>query len=375
MRKVQPVPRAVKLSVLDATVVVTTDSSRLLDAIRARLGPFVGEAASSDAEAAEIEVRVNPHPPRLRVGDQVQELSGADPAEQAFSAIFRAIVDQVRGYLLVHAAALVDARGAILLAGSSGSGKTTLCLRLARRGLRILSDDFTPIDRSSGLVVPFPKAMGVRRGAGSSAALETAGATITGRRGLLAHDGLPATARAEGPAPLAGLIFLDVDDSPALDPAAPITLAVRCAGPRDDVRRRLSSLAGVDLLAERGDELTFRVDPRRASSARLEGELAELASATLEYGLVAPHPPRGDQAPVLRDISPTRAAILLLRELQNRRPGGRLLRSVDGDPTRLLPELGQAIANVPMARLEPGDPEQTALLVESTLRTWQSADG
>lgn len=367
METQRAVPRTVELSILDATVRLTTDSPELLRTIGDRLGPFVSEG---DARHDDVEVRMSPHPPRLRIGSKLVELRGRHPSEQAFSAIFRTLVDRVESHLLVHAASLAAERGAFLLAGSSGTGKTTLCLMLARRGFRVLSDDFTPLERSTGCVVPFPKALGVRRGAGSDAALKTAGTSISGPRGLLAHDGLPESARAAGPAPLAGVVFLDLDPSPVFDPLAPLSLAVRCAGPPREIGSRLAALAGVEPAGEQGDELFFRIDPASASSARLERELADLGPATIEYGLVAPNPPRSDQPPLIEPIATAHAALLLLRELQNRRPGGRLLRSVDGDVTALLPEVARAIAGLPVARLRPGAPEETAELLERTFRGW-----
>jgi hypothetical protein len=371
MPEVLEAPRTILLSVLDARVRLTTDSVELLALLGSRLGPFVREDEAGDEDP--IEVRLAPPPARLRLGAQVRELSGQDPVEQAFSAIFREIVDRIETYLLVHAAAVADDSGAFLLAGSSGSGKTTLSLMLAQRGFRILSDDFTPLDRASGMAAPFPKALGVRRGAGSSAAHGAAGATITGVRGLLAHEGLPEQARARGPEPVAGIVFLDLDGAERLDPREPFVLAVRCAGAKAPVERRLLALDGIELLAERDDELTLRVDPRRTSSAALELALTELAPDTLEYGLVAPHPPRGDQTPRLREISASQAAILLLRELQNRRPTGRLLQGVGNDPTRLLPEIARLVSGLPLARIEPGAPGQTADLLASTFRSWADA--
>jgi len=52
-----------------------------------------------------------------------------------------------RGLLALHAAAICDERGAILIAGDSGAGKSTLLLALLRRGWSMLADDLTVIDR------------------------------------------------------------------------------------------------------------------------------------------------------------------------------------------------------------------------------------
>lgn len=372
MSHVLPVPERRLLQVLDARVHVTTDARGLLEALDARLGPFVsaGDTATAPDDRDTVEVRLSPGPPQMRKAGQLIHLSGVDPVEQAFSAVFREVVDRIERYLLVHAAAVAGEAGAFLLAGSSGSGKTTLCLLLAGHGFRLLTDDFTPVERGTRTATPFPKALGVRHGAGSSAARRTAGATITGARGLLSHDGLPSEARASGPAPLRGIVFLDTEGSDRFDLHSPFRLGVRCAASSTPVRERMAGVAGIRLVAEQDDELTFEVDPRGASSRQLEAALAELADMTLEYGLVATTPPRGEQSPRLRHISPSQATALLLRELQNRRAGGRLLASVGGDPLGLLPEITAMIAGLPLARLEPGHPESTAALLAETFGRW-----
>lgn len=51
-----------------------------------------------------------------------------------------------RGIHLVHAAAVGDRRGAVLLAGRSGSGKSSTALRSLQFGLNYLSDDYVLID-------------------------------------------------------------------------------------------------------------------------------------------------------------------------------------------------------------------------------------
>jgi len=50
-----------------------------------------------------------------------------------------------RGALVMHAASVVGARGAVILAGDSGQGKSTLLAALARCGYRVLADDTTAL--------------------------------------------------------------------------------------------------------------------------------------------------------------------------------------------------------------------------------------
>ncbi len=64
---------------------------------------------------------------------------------------------------LVHAGAVsYRGRGALILADSFG-GKSTLTLAAVLAGAGFLSDDFSPVDLESGLLLPFPRAIRLRR--------------------------------------------------------------------------------------------------------------------------------------------------------------------------------------------------------------------
>jgi len=66
---------------------------------------------------------------------------------------------------MIHAGTVGgDRRGALLVAGTGG-GKSTLTLACTLRGLRFLSDDFALVDVASGELVPFPRAVRLRRAA------------------------------------------------------------------------------------------------------------------------------------------------------------------------------------------------------------------
>jgi hypothetical protein len=59
------------------------------------------------------------------------------PLAEVFAAWF-----STRGMLLLHAAAVGDADGVVLVVGHGGSGKSTTAVLCARAGLRFLADDF-----------------------------------------------------------------------------------------------------------------------------------------------------------------------------------------------------------------------------------------
>jgi hypothetical protein len=67
--------------------------------------------------------------------------------------------------MTVHAAALTNGKKTILIPAESGSGKTTMAAMLHKRGYRLLSDDFVPIDREKFRAWHFPIAMSVKQGA------------------------------------------------------------------------------------------------------------------------------------------------------------------------------------------------------------------
>jgi serine kinase of HPr protein (carbohydrate metabolism regulator) len=53
----------------------------------------------------------------------------------------------------IHASSVAVAGRAVLIAGRSGSGKSDLALRLVDRGATLISDDYTMVRRSGGLLV------------------------------------------------------------------------------------------------------------------------------------------------------------------------------------------------------------------------------
>lgn len=62
-----------------------------------------------------------------------------------------------RGILAFHAAAVVGAQGAVLIAGDSGAGKSTLLSVMLQRGYDLLTDDIAAVDlNEQGLPMVFP---------------------------------------------------------------------------------------------------------------------------------------------------------------------------------------------------------------------------
>ncbi len=349
------VPAELRIDLLDASLRVATDGDALVRLLRDELGPLVREADGADPSLPLVEVRFDPPPPRLAAGDAPVPLDPASAPEQAYGAIFRALLDRVRGWLLLHAAALERDGHAYLVAGPSGSGKTTLALGLLSRGYRLLSDDFAPLHRETGLVHPFPKPLGIRPG---EAARLAAPWLATGR--------LPAGLLAGDPVPLGGIALVSTGNGPP-DPRAPYLYAITVAGDGCAEAERLVRVPGLRLLERRGGEFLCEIHPARVRGADLDRLLEEITANALQHGVVAPPHREGARA-TLAPLRPSDALVLLLRELQNRRAGNALLRSVGGDAARLALELAEHLAGVPVTGVLAGAPGNTVELLDRWFR-------
>jgi HprK-related kinase A len=68
----------------------------------------------------------------------------------------------VQTHLIFHAAVVEKNGRGLIMPGPSGSGKSTLCTSLVAHGWRLLSDELTLIDLSTGKIAPFPKPISLK---------------------------------------------------------------------------------------------------------------------------------------------------------------------------------------------------------------------
>jgi hypothetical protein len=87
------------------------------------------------------------------------------------------------GYLLVHAAVLIQRGRALLLPAASGSGKSTLAAALALAGWQYWSDEFAVLDLATGAVLPYRKAITLRPGGAAALQKFAADMPVPGRFG------------------------------------------------------------------------------------------------------------------------------------------------------------------------------------------------
>ncbi|RMG48912.1 MAG: hypothetical protein D6718_00800 [Acidobacteria bacterium] len=348
-----PSPPPVGLAFLDAELTFVTDDARLHAAVVERLGPFVREPGEGPTFAA----RIHADPPRVRWDGHELSLPRASVEEHAFGLLFRAALDRVERYLVLHAAAAAKNERALLIAGPSGAGKTTLALALAAGGLRLLSDDFTPLDPADGLVLPFPKAIGARDGAA---------ARIADRLGLEPAPPRPVRPVAPlAPARPALVVLLSQEGAP--DPRRPYLFSVTVAGDAEELLRAASDPPHIEPAGCTAGEVRFRVRPGLQATRALEDLLRRFAPRIVAYGAAAEAAFAAAERPVLEPLGAAAALTLLAREVQNRRPGGALMRRLGGDLSKLMDELARGLAGASFAWLRPGPPEPTAALLAQAL--------
>jgi hypothetical protein len=99
---------------------------------------------------------------RFHLSPDAQTL-GCCPADRAERGWLRALATKVlpmvaiaNGHEALHAAAVGDERGAILILAPSGAGKSSLALELVRRGWRLLADDVVVLGRRGDSIEAHP---------------------------------------------------------------------------------------------------------------------------------------------------------------------------------------------------------------------------
>ncbi|MCU0223800.1 MAG: hypothetical protein MUF27_06975 [Acidobacteria bacterium] len=345
-----PPPAALRIPIelLDARMLVRTGCPELAALLRHDLGAFVVTESAASGEGWDGAA--------FDAGGDAT--ASGPPPGQLFARVFEALLDRVAGFAVLHAAAVAHAGCAWLLAGPSGAGKTTLSLALLERGFPLLSDDFAPFELATGLVHPFPKSLGVREGPGYETAARLA--ERRGRAALRASDWEPA------PLPLGGVLLFDGRDA-APAPRDPFLWRVACVADPGTLIDHLAALPGVALVARDGDEFMLTVDPVATDHAALASVLDAARDVVMEHGSGGTAPPAGRTALVV-PIDPVRALFLLLREVQNRRPRGALMRRLGGDTGRLAAELGAATAGRRLGWLITGAPDATAEVAAGWIR-------
>jgi hypothetical protein len=304
--------------------------------------------------------------PSASAGPRRVSLAGsASPVNRAFLVLLDALMQDVDGSVILHGAAAARGDAGLILAGPALAGKTTLVLELLRLGFDFLSDDAAPLDRATGLILPFPRAVGMRKGVGGrngrAPAVPDGALLDLPHKWLVDPEALGARLPAQPRRP-ACLFYLDPWPDGAPDVGRTFELATE--GPSESVRRDLAAI-GIDGLAEIPGRpfrtWRFRTPPDGGCRAAALSDLFRRHRGTILYFEEVRGEARrtgGDPA-----VRPARASSLLLplvRDVLNRAEGGRLMAAHAGRLTSLVAELAGLLETTRCYTVRPGSPERTA---------------
>jgi hypothetical protein len=363
----------------DVSVAIRTDSRRVLGFFERTYGHFLDAGAPDEAGVHEYYVATGkacPDAPVL-IWDTTRAcslLEGRAMADSADVVIFGSVLRKIDTHILIHGAALDSNQGGVVLAGMSGSGKSTLALELARRGLRFGSDEIAAFSRATGLVHPFPRAIGAREA--SSPLLEAIDFrptwlhhTTSGEKKWVVDidDILPDC--------LAGvfrgkyLLTLDTGgDAGETSAGRYHTIRVAMKEAAGDVVRALGDINGVEYIGLERDGnfpyAKFRVSKDRSTQRAFLRECERYDELILYKVKIVGKPPDPERTPEIHGIPKMDAALSLLGNLQNMAVNdGMMSADTSSRAPNILYELLGIASDMECFRLIVGNLRQTCDLV------------
>jgi hypothetical protein len=126
----------------------------------------------------------------------------------ATARVLETVGNEVEDHDLFHAAALSREGRGLILFGESGFGKSVLTLALLARGWRFFSDEVAAVAHRDGRLVPFPKAIELRREAADLAGLPYPDEPLPRGKALFDPEAL-SPACLSGPCPPSAVVFLE----------------------------------------------------------------------------------------------------------------------------------------------------------------------
>ncbi len=149
---------ALTVALAGLTVGLSSDRPEALEDL-ARLLP---QATATGPDAARLVIQDGR---LLQDGQSIAEQQDEDGLiERLLAALVGIAFARAPWQVALHAAAVADARGALLLAGPSGSGKSTLAAALAAAGYDYLCDDLALLRRQDLMLWPLPLPLVLKAG-------------------------------------------------------------------------------------------------------------------------------------------------------------------------------------------------------------------
>jgi hypothetical protein len=349
------------LQILDVRLEVESDQEALIEPF---LGVFSAFSGESDAAAAPaVEVRVDGTAGTYRDGTrQVALAPGRLRQAHVYNLLYTTMVRALGGFYLLHAAVVARAGRAWIISGPSGSGKTTLGRALAELGFSLLTDDLAPLAVADGRLHPFPRRLGLARGAGEA----TGDYVRLGTKDfVVAAVGLAGPGKPVRPA---GVVIMNPYAGAG---EIPLRLQVGVLPVAASLSGRLAALPGVEVTSTPGAAGVEMLSVTVAHGGAVAAVMAEIDAADagiLFHGHHHGRERRWAHEPRLTPLPLRQAAIALLRETLNREPRAALMVRHGGRSVPALMELLGLLAGVPCYRLEPAGITETAVFLENNFR-------
>lgn len=305
----------------------------------------------------------SPDGPLVRVGERSVSLKGSPSlANHAFLLLLGAIMDAIHDALLVHGAAVSAGGRGIILAGPAFAGKSTLALALMKKGCVFLSDDAAPLHRREGLLMPYPRAVGIRKGGLRSGEVPGEGWLELPHRWLVDPRALGARLPA-APCEPAFLFYLDPGGRSATASEEPPVFEIMLAGDPAPVKEDLAAM-GAQVLQDIAPRPFPGVAARFTDGAGAARSLADLQHRHEDRILFLeqrrPAILRRKGPPVAEPTAVSDLLIPMVGDLLNRGRRGRLMEDLKGRVGPLMVELGALLGRTRTFRITSGEPAELA---------------
>jgi hypothetical protein len=359
--------RRIEFAWVNFRVQLASDDPVLVDYVRRLWGAHVEAGSARDIRAYEALV-YGKDAPRLVGPRGVVELDRRHPTLHAYHSLIADLLGAVADHFAFHATALERDGWALVLSAPSTFGKTTLGIHLAGNGFALLADDVTFMERASGRVMPFRRALNLR--AGTRATMDAA--TLDLARGAVRAsssdewtvDPAPWSSARNQPCRL-GMVVLAGPHEEGTGYRRFPRYEILVVEGREQILEELSSLPGVaavDVTEAAGGRARVGVDRSEPLLGWLRSHQADIVTASR---LVA-DPPDFSGSPRLEALGPFQAAVELTQEMLNRHDGSLLDAEFRGRETVLIAEVARLLKGTTCLALSPGRLKDTVALLVST---------
>ncbi len=148
--------------ILDFSFLMESDSKSLLDAFENSYGRFKkNDISGKFSTFGFFTVKAEENPYVIFKGKKYNLPPSENVHIYAVSFVMRNVIENIREYFLIHASAVERNGDAIVISGPPSHGKTSLALKLSEKGFNLLSDEYAPLCRKNGNLLPFLQAVGI----------------------------------------------------------------------------------------------------------------------------------------------------------------------------------------------------------------------